>query len=333
MKKICVVVMSRANYGRLKSVMKAIQEHPGLTLQLITGCSALSLPMEYEPDYRIQCLINGDDTEAMAITTGVLLTKVTDALKNLNPDVVLIHGDRYELTAVATAAAYMNIPIAHTEGGEDTGTIDDKVRNVISSLADIHFPVTQQAADKLRGFAKGSICVVGSTALDSLVGIDLSNTREEPYIVILHHPNTTEPEDISELLKALKHIPLHKVWVNPNVDAGSRKLLKQIHNLDVEFVKDLSPHEYARLLKNCVCLFGNTSSGIKEGAFLGVPYVCIGNRQRNREHGDNVVFCDYSVNSIISGYTRITHSPIDMDTRFGDGTSAKRITEVLACLS
>jgi UDP-hydrolysing UDP-N-acetyl-D-glucosamine 2-epimerase len=327
MKKICVCVMSRANYGRLKSVINAIKEHPSLTLQLIVGCSALSL--DIEADYRIQCLINGDDTEAMVLTTGVLMTKITDAFKALKPDVVLIHGDRYEMLAVATAASYMNIPLAHTEGGEDTGTIDDKVRYAISSMADIHFPVTEQAAKKLEAFAKGQIDVVGSTALDNLVGLDLTNNRKEPYIVILHHPNTTEPEDITELIKAINKIECKKVWVNPNVDAGSKEMLKQIHKLDVEFVKDLPPEEYARLIYNCKCLIGNTSSGIKEGAFLGVPYVCIGKRQNKREHGINVLFTSYDCNDIINAYEFISTAPIKRSSKFGDGTAAKKIVEVL----
>jgi UDP-hydrolysing UDP-N-acetyl-D-glucosamine 2-epimerase len=319
--------MSRANYGRLKSVIKAIDEHPQLERQLIVGASAYM--MDVNADFRIQCLMYGDDTEAMAITTGVLLTKITDAFKQLKPDIVLMHGDRYEMLAVATAAAYMNIPIAHTEGGEDTGTIDDKVRYAISSLADIHFPVTRLAEERLKKFVKGTIITVGSTALDTITGIDLWDNRDKPYVVVLHHPNTTDPEDITELIKAVKKLPYHVVWVNPNVDAGNKNMLKQIHKIGIEFVKDLVPEEYARLIFNCKCLIGNTSSGIKEGAYLGVPYVCVGKRQDNREHGDNVLFADYDCDDIVSAFNCISTTPIEPSNMFGDGTAAQKITEVL----
>lgn len=332
--KICVFIGSRANFGRLRSVIKAIKEDPEIKLQLIYACSFYNAVTEYEPDYRVQAQVSGDDTEAMALTAGLLLTKITDALKALKPDVLFVHGDRFEVLAASMAAAYMNIPIGHSEGGEDTGTIDQKVRYAISALADYHFPVTALGGIRLLNMKCSNVHPVGSTALDGLVKADLTNNRTEPYIVILHHPNTTDSEDITQLIEALECINIHKVWVNPNVDAGSKSMLKLIHKQPVEFVKDLPPEQYARLLNNAKCGVGNSSSFIKEAAFLGTPTVIIGRRQEHREHGQNVLFAGYEKEAILKAVLRqIEHGRYSRDYRFGDGTAAKKILEVLACIS
>jgi UDP-hydrolysing UDP-N-acetyl-D-glucosamine 2-epimerase len=328
--KICIAVLSRANFGRLKSVIREVKKKH--ELQLIYGCSFYNTQNEFEPDFRIQALLSGDDTEAMVLTTGLFLTKLTDALKTLKPDMVLVHGDRYEVLACAIACAYMNIPLAHTEGGEQTGTIDDKVRYAISSLADIHFPVTEKAARRLKRLVKKpeNVFVVGSTALDSLKEINLSSERTEPYIVVLFHPNTTDPEPIEPLIEALSNINIKKIWVNPNVDAGNKAMLKLIHKQDVEFVKDLPPEEYVKLIKNSLCLVGNTSSGIKEGAYLGVPYVCIGKRQNKREHDKNTLFVGNNAKAIQLGIMKQTRKTYEPSYKFGDGTAAEKIVEVLS---
>jgi len=326
--KICFFIGSRQNYGRLKAVMRECQKNH--EVQFIAACSAYNMKFDVEPDYRIQALLSGDDTEAMALTAGLLLCKVTDALKALKPDMAFCHADRYEVLPFAMAASYMNIPIAHTEGGEDTGTIDNKVRYAISALADIHFPVSVYAKVRLEKMGYTNVHRVGSTALDNLVGLDLASDRTEPYIVVLHHPNTTDPEPIEPLIEALKEIDIHKVWVNPNVDAGSKTMLRLIHRQDVEFVKDLPPEEYARLLKNCKCAVGNSSSFIKEGAFFGTPAVLVGDRQHNREHGQNVVLCNYDVKKIIELITAQLQVRYEPDYRFGNGQSAKKIMEVLS---
>jgi len=318
-KSIAVFIGSRANWGRLKSVCKAIKNHPNLELNLIVGASGLWCDIPY-PHERIECLLNSDTTQGMCLTTGLLLTQVATILDRLKPDIVLVHGDRYEVLAVATASAYMNIPLAHTEGGEDTGTIDDKVRYAISSLADIHFVVTEYAKSKIP-----TSYVVGSTALDDLKPIK----NPGDYVVILHHPNTTHPEDITPLIEAVKEIPIKKYWVNPNVDAGARDMLKSIHKTGIEFVKDLPPEQYIDLIYNSKCLIGNTSSGIKEGAYLGIPYLCVGNRQQGREIGNNTLFVPMCKDSILKGYENRLQFNRDPDYKFGDGTASKKIMEVL----
>jgi UDP-hydrolysing UDP-N-acetyl-D-glucosamine 2-epimerase len=251
MRKILVNIMSRANYGRLTSVIKAIQDNPNLELQLVLGASFYNADIEFPVTKRVQCLINSDDHEAMALTTGVLLTKMSQAYAELKPDVVLIHADRYEMLACAIASSYMNIPLAHTEGGEDSGCIDDKVRNAITQLADIHFTTTKSAYCRVRDLGRSNIYHVGSPALDLLEVMDLTNNRKEDYILVVFHPNTTEKESVEPLINVLKTLNINVIWVNPNVDAGNKAFLKEIHKNNFEFLKDLPPEEYYRLLANC----------------------------------------------------------------------------------
>ena len=332
MRKICVFIGSRANWGRLKSVCKAIQEHPGLELQVITGASVFDLPIE--ADAKIQCLVEGDNLQAMTLTAGLVLTQIGGVLERLKPDMVLVHGDRYEVLPVAMAAAYMNIPLAHGEGGEITGTIDEKVRHCITKLADVHFPVTELSAKRIVAMGENTdmVFTVGSTALDTLVGIDLTNNRKEPYILVLHHPNTTHPEDIGPLIEAVMAIPIKKVFVNSNTDSGAKAMMKKIHGLkDVEVLKNLPPEEYARLLKNCKVAVGNSSSFIKEGAFLGVPAVLVGRRQEGREVGDNVILAPMDTHRIIDSIEMWDILPRPKaDHRFGNGTAGKQVADMLS---
>jgi UDP-hydrolysing UDP-N-acetyl-D-glucosamine 2-epimerase len=338
-RKIAVCVMSRANFGRLKSVIKNIVDHDELELQLILGASFYNEEVEFPVASRIQCLLNSDDHAGMVITTGLLLTQITQEFQRLNPDIVLVHGDRYEVLACATAAAYMNIALAHTEGGEETGCIDDKVRHAITALADIHFPVTNRAASSLFDYdyehelPKVGIFVVGSPALDIVKQSKLKMENKKDYILVLHHPNTTEEESIEPLVEALSEIDMHKIWVNPNVDAGNKKILKKIHSQNVEFKKNLPPEEYYKLLANCKCAVGNSSSFIKEGSFLGTPAVLIGNRQQDRETGFNVeVFIKNDKESIKLAIEKQidTGSMIAPSNKFGDGESGKKIANILA---
>lgn len=332
-KKIAIFCGSRANYGRLKSVIDAVTAHPELELQLILGVSFWDARVPYPVDARIQCLVEGDNTAMMPLTCALLQPQISNTLERLKPDVLLAHADRFEILPVALAAAYQNIPLAHTEGGDRTGTIDDKVRNAVSQLADIHFPVTQESAQRLirMGANKEQVFPVGSTALDVLQGQDLALEVKRPYMVVLMHPNTTDPEPIEPLLDALEQFDIQKVFLNPNVDPGNKALLKKIHRLKgVEFKKNLPILEYARLLKNSVCLVGNTSSGIKEGSYLGVPYVCIGKRQQGREHAGNTLMVENEWESIyfaIKAQMQAKYAPSHL---FGDGTAGKQIADILA---
>lgn len=329
-KKICVFVGSRANWGRLKSVCEAITQHEALELQLILGASFYNADVPYNVDSRIQCLINADDHESMTLTTGILLTKVSMELSRLKPDIVLVHGDRYEVLAVAQAAAYQNIPLAHTECGEVTGCIDDKVRDAITALADIHFTVTSLACQNIHTHRSRGIYVVGSTALDGIKHIPDIRKKVEDYILVLFHPNTTENESIDELIKACNCFGCKKIWVNPNVDAGHMEILKELHRTDWGYVKNLSPEDYAKLIYNARCCVGNSSSFIKEASFLGTASVIVGNRQKGREVDTNVVFSSFELTDLCVTIEKQSHTRYEPSSYFGDGTASIKIADILA---
>ena len=369
MRKVCIVVNSRANYGRIKSVMRAVRRHPDLELQLVVGASALLYRFGsaidviradgFEPVATCHMVIEGNTPATMAKSTGLGIVELTTIFENLKPDIVLTVADRYETLATAVSASYMNIPLAHTQGGEVTGSIDESVRHAITKFAHIHFPASQLAADYLRrmGEDPDKIFLTGCPAMDLLVDIDLSLTDDffanaggvgpkldagMPYLVVLQHPVTTEygqgNEQIEATLQAVHRTDRQTVWLWPNVDAGSDDISKRLRmfrernaNAPIHFFRNFSPEEYARLINNCGCLIGNSSSAIREGAFLGVPAVNIGTRQRGREHAANVMHVDSETEAIEASIAvQLEHGRYPRSELFGTGNAGIRIADRLA---
>lgn len=367
-RRICVIVNSRANYGRIKSVLRAIQDHPDLELQLVVGASALLYRFGnvqdviqadgFRIDARIYSIVEGENPTTMAKSTGMGIMELATLFENLHPDIVLTVADRFETMATAIAATYMNIPLAHTQGGEVTGSIDESVRHAITKLAHLHFPATEQAAAFLRRMGEEAerIHMVGCPAMDCVADLDLAITPElfhhggvgspmdptKPYLVVLQHPVTTEfgrgMDQINQTLRAIERIHIQTVWLWPNVDAGSDDISKGLrvyrerHSPDyIHFYRNFNVEDYARLIANCACMVGNSSSALREGAFLGVPAVNIGTRQSGREHGENVAFADYDAEAIEAAIrAQLDHGPYPRSTLFGDGAAGQRIAEVLA---
>ena len=371
-RKVCVVVNSRANYGRIKSFLRATRNHPLLELQLIVGASALLYRYGavidiiradgFEPNAIVHSIVEGETPVTMAKSVGLGTIELATHLQTLAPDVVLTVADRFETIATAIAASYMNIPVAHTQGGEVTGSIDENVRHAITKLSHIHFPATERARDFLfrMGEQPESIHLTGCPSIDLLTEIDLSlpdDTFEryrgvgarietsKPYIVVLQHSVTTEYGDglaqINETLKAVDRAGragTQVVWLWPNVDAGSDDVAKGLrvfrerHNPDyLVFVRNFSVEDYARVLNNAACIVGNSSSGLREGAFLGTPCVNIGSRQRNRERGQNVIDAPYDADAIHAAIDRqLSKGRYPRSLMFGDGQAGARIADILA---
>jgi UDP-hydrolysing UDP-N-acetyl-D-glucosamine 2-epimerase len=368
-RKICIVVNSRANYGRIKSVMIAIKKHPMLELQLLVGASALLHRFGsvvdimrsdgFEPTAVIHSIIEGETPTTMAKSTGLGILEAASLFENIRPDIVLTVADRFETIATAIAASYMNIPVAHTQGGEVTGSIDESVRHAVTKLSHLHFPATERAYRFVlrMGEDAGTVYFTGCPAMDILTGIDLSLSKDlfmkyagvgaeinpsKPYLVVLQHPVTTEYGDglrqINETLEAVKRINMQVAWLWPNVDAGSDDISKglriyreanQTDNL--HFYKNFSVEDYARLINNAACIVGNSSSGLREGAFLGVPAVNIGTRQQGRERAENVIDVAYDSDCIEDAIRKqLSHGRYKPSSMFGDGSSGERIAEVLA---
>jgi UDP-hydrolysing UDP-N-acetyl-D-glucosamine 2-epimerase len=370
-KKICIVVNSRANYGRIKTLMEAIQAHRDLELQLIVGASALLFRFGkvidvieqdgFCPDAKLYSIVEGENPVTMAKSTGLAITELATLFENLAPDIVVTVADRFETLATAVAASYMNIRLAHTQGGEVTGSIDESVRHAITKLAHIHFPATELAAENVQrmGERSDSVFCVGCPSIDLVAEIDFGQTEdifakygnrgvgadldsEKPYLVVLQHPVTTEYgsgfSQITETLKAVERLNIQTAWLWPNVDAGSDEISKGLRmyreshpNAPIHFYHNFEVADYARLIWGSACLIGNSSSAIREGAFLGVPAVNIGTRQSGREHASNVCFVGYDETQIVDAvYKRINHGRYPRSSLFGDGQAGPKIAEILA---
>jgi UDP-hydrolysing UDP-N-acetyl-D-glucosamine 2-epimerase len=368
-RKVCVVVFSRANYGRIKSVLRAVKNHPDLELQLIIGASALLYRFGnardiieqdgFAPTATVHTIVEGETPTTMAKSTGLGVLELATQFENLKPDVVLTVADRFETIATAIAASYMNIPVAHTQGGEVTGSIDESVRHAVTKLAHIHFPATEQARDFVvrMGEDPATVFLTGCPSIDLVADLDLILPEDifvrykgvgagidtaKPYLVVLQHPVTTEYgqgfEQVAETLEAVGITDIQTAWFWPNVDAGSDDISKGLRmarelgrTKHIHFYRNFSPEDYARLIANAACLVGNSSSGLREGTFLGVPTVNVGTRQQGREHGPSVVHADYDRHAISEAIRRqIAHGVYPRNFLFGNGTAGEKIAEHLA---
>lgn len=371
MRKVCVVITARPSYSRIKTALAAIRAHPGLELQLVVAASALLDRYGTAIDYisadgfdvaaRVHMVLEGGHLGAMAKTTGIGLMELSTVFDNLRPDVVVSIADRFETIATAIAASYMNIPLAHVQGGEVTGSIDEKVRHAVTKLADVHFVASHKAAERVvrMGECRDRVHVTGCPSIDIAAEVasdpaldfdpfekyggvgaraDLSNG----YLVVMQHPVTTEYElarqHVTETLHAVEEIGLPVLWFWPNVDAGSdatsgaiRTFRELSRPTRMHFFKNMEPRDFLRLLCNARCLVGNSSVGVRECSFLGVPVVNIGTRQAGRDRGRNVVDVDYERASIIAGIDKhLSNGTYPSDPIYGDGRAGARIAELLA---
>lgn len=367
-RKICIVVNSRANYGRIKSVLQAVREHSKLELQLVVGASALLTRFGdvaaimkrdgFEPDATVYSIVEGETPTTMAKSVGIGIMELATQFENLRPDIVLTVADRFETIATAIAASYMNIPVAHTQGGEVTGSIDESVRHAVTKLSHIHFPATKRAQENLIRMGENPqfIFLTGCPSIDVIAGLDLTLPPDlfgryrgvgpdidpdKPYLVVLQHPVTTEYgrgfDQINETIEAIMSIGVQTVWLWPNVDAGSDDVSKGLRMFRervkpdfVHFYRNFEVDDYARLIANCECLVGNSSSALREGSFLGIPAVNVGTRQNAREHGENVVHVPNGADEIERAVrSQMTKGRFGRSTMFGDGSAGAKIAEVL----
>jgi len=371
-KKICVVINNRANYARIKSVLIAIKKNNKLELQIVLGSSAILNRYGavsniikkdgFKINQIVYTLVEGENLLTMSKSTGLSIIEFSTAFDQLKPDIVLVVADRYETLAAGIAASYMNIVLAHTQGGEVTGSIDESVRHATTKLAHIHFPASLNAKKNIikMGENPKKVYLVGCPSLDlikkkqldinkkfikkySKYGVgELKIDFNKPYIVILQHPVTTEYEhikkNIEQTIKAALKIKQQIVWLWPNVDAGSdivsksiRRAREELKPKNIRWQKNYNPEDYLKLIYNSSCLVGNSSSAIREGAFLGIPAVNIGNRQHNREHGKNIIHVDYNSKNILKAINKqIKKKKYSRNKIFGDGKAGERIAKILS---
>ena len=369
-RKICLVITTRGNYAKLKSVISHLQSDPGVELQLIVGGGAI-LPKygttantlisnDIKIDRVIHFLVEGENPITMAKSAGLAITEFGTAFENLRPDAVVVIADRFESLAIAMTSTLMNIPVAHIEGGEVSGSVDESLRHAITKLAHLHFPATKQAAARIEhmGEDTGTIFPVGSTSIDVFKSLNLNDIGPvmefqrtggvgkiidltKLYIIVIQHPVTTEYEmnlaHINETIEAIDTLQLPTVWIWPNMDAGSDGIAKGIRVFrenrkytPVHFFKSLPVELFAPLLNNAACIVGNSSSGIREASFLGVPCVNIGSRQNGRERGLNVVDVGNNRDEIHNAIkSQVEYDVFPPSAIYGNGQAGLKIAKIL----
>lgn len=371
-RKVCVVITARPSYARIKTAMEAIRDHEGLELQLVVAASALLdrygnavkvIESEgFKIDRTVYMIVEGENLVTSAKSTGFGLAELATVFNDLKPDMVVTIADRYETVATSIAAAYMNIPLVHVQGGEVTGSIDEKTRHANTKLADIHLVSCDNARVRVEkmGEQPASIFVTGCPSIDlarlaleaeprdiakvaaqySGVGAPVDVTK--PYIVVMQHPVTTEYNEArqhaDETVEAVNAAGYPTLWFWPNVDAGSDGTSKAIraareyHKLQqTHFYKNMNPLDFLSILINSRGLVGNSSVAIRECSYLGVPAVNIGSRQNRRDRGRNVVDVSYNRKEIGAAIRKMWDMKDRLrDTVYGDGNAGKRIADVLA---
>jgi UDP-hydrolysing UDP-N-acetyl-D-glucosamine 2-epimerase len=371
-RKICVVVTARPSYSRIRTALKAIAEHNDLELQLVVAASALlerygNAIQAIEHDgfairHRVYMVLEGENLVTSAKSTGIGLSELATVFDNLQPDAVVTIADRYETLATAVAASYMNIPVVHVQGGEVTGSIDDKVRHAVTKLSNLHLVSTRLARERVikLGEPQETVVQTGCPSIDIAADVARSpafdfdpfekyggvGPREDlsrGYLVVMQHPVTTEYEEarqqVDETLYASKDIGLPVLWFWPNVDAGSDGTSKGIRMFrenekatnKFHFFRNMFPEDFLRLLVHSTAILGNSSVAVRECSFLGVPAVNIGSRQQGRERGPNVIDVDHDRAAIMRAiHEHMSRAKPQSDHLYGDGRAGQRIAECLA---
>lgn len=369
-RKICVVITARPSYSRVKTVLKAIQEHDSLELQLVVAASALldryGSAVNYiqkdgfEIKAKVFNVLEGENLTAAAKTTGIGILELSTVFDNLKPDIVVTVADRFETMATAISASYMNIPLAHIQGGEVTGNIDEKVRHSITKLSDYHFVASESARERVIKLGESPEMVFNTGCPSIDLAKEVLNTDFDPYekyggvgakpdlskgyLVVMQHPVTTEYQDsrkhIEETLEAVKELNMPTLWFWPNVDAGADgtstgiRAFREKHQLpNVHFFKNMEGDDFLALLHNSTGLIGNSSVGIRECAFLGVPVINIGSRQNKRDRGNNVTDINYDRNEIINAVKTVFSKgkAVSSDV-YGGGEAGEKIASLLETL-
>ncbi len=342
-RKVCFVITSFIHYSRNILVLDELRKRQDVELHVILAGTALSSKYTsvsigikerlaqagFENLYEMHFNLEGDTYVTKTKTTGLGIIEFSSIFEQIKPDVVVLRGDRFEILAAAVAAAFMNIPIAHIEGGDLSGTIDESVRHAISKLAHIHFATNNDAVRRLINMGENPNSVfnfgspdlevpqkLGMTVPDIMVtGSGASLDLSKEYIIVLYHPVASELDDVVShtkiVLDAVHDFGVQAVWFWPNFDVGSEQISRQlrifndqVQNHKIRFMRYLYPEEWFGLLRNAKVLVGNSSAGIKECSLLGVPVVNIGSRQQQRLRAENVSDTGHDVSEIKNAIRR-----------------------------
>jgi len=372
-RKICFPIMNKIHYARQKHLLTLLKNHPGADLQIVAGGSVLLekygerfLSAIQEAGFTVHDtlynVIDGGSHITMAKTAGLTALEFSNSLYKLDSDVVLIRGDRFEQLAIAMTAAYLNKTIAHIEGGDVSGTIDESVRHAITKLAHIHFVTNKDAQRRVVQMGENPKMVfnVGSPDVEfaalvnkkldgsavNRIGIGEEIDLDKPFLIVMQHPVTTEKDNREHMemtLRAVNELNMPTIWFWPNSDAGTNEISKAIRayresgkltNTQMRFVTDLLPEDFIALLRRASVMIGNSSAGIKECSYLGVPVVNVGTRQSNRLRGPNVMDVGYGVNMIKKAIqSQLKHGKYKSSNLYYKPNGSKKMAEILTAIS
>jgi len=336
-RRICFPITNRAYYGRSQLLIKKLNSHPAVELELMLGGSILLDKYSRHIASDIEAggftitaelfnVIEGGNHVAMAKTACLTALEFTNGIHASDPDLVLITGDRFEQLAIAMAAAYLNKTIAHIEGGDVSGSIDESVRHAITKLAHMHFVTNDDAKRRVIAmgedpkyvFNTGSLDVELASRVDTVMtservngyGVGHDVDLAKPFVMVIQHPVTTEADNrlhLAATLRAIGEVGVPAIWFWPNADAGTGEMAETIRHFrehheaatgKMRFITNVAADEFVALLKTASCLVGNSSAGIKECSYLGTPVVNIGLRQQGRLSAPNVVHVGYDPQAI-----------------------------------
>jgi UDP-hydrolysing UDP-N-acetyl-D-glucosamine 2-epimerase len=363
-RKVLYVTGTRADYGLMRSTLRAIEEHPGLLLEVAAtgmhlmpefgltieevrgdGFTVRELDATYEEDSR----------ESMSAFVGKCVGLLSEAVAGLRPDVLLLLGDRGEMLAGAVVGAYQAVPVAHVHGGDVSSTVDDFARHAITKLAHVHLPATRKSAERIRrmGEEPWRIHVVGAPGLDEAVADELT-PREvvlerfsldpgKPILLVVQHPVTLEVDQAArqmrETLEAALSGENQVVLVYPNSDAGGRGMIEAIreHGADprLRAFESIPRGDYLGLMRYADAMVGNSSSALIEAPAFGLPVVNVGSRQEGRERAENVIDVGYGAEEIASGIARALSDDEfkararSSENPYGHGRTGPRIADIL----
>ena len=357
-KNILFVTATRAEFGKIKNTIAMLNKNKKYNITIIvTGMHMMSKygstyleVKNFFPKNKIIYFKNQTENQTQDIALSTTIKKISPILKKISPDLIIIHGDRVEALAVAISGSFNNYLIAHLEGGEVSGTIDEHIRHSVSKLSHLHFVSNKSARKRLLqlGELKKNIFITGSPETDIMRLKNLPSLRNakgryginfKNYCILLYHPVTTEKNnkiqsDLNCLLKVIKSSNKSFLVIYPNNDPGSKIITsnytqkyKKLKN--VKIFRSIRFEYYLTLLKNSYCIIGNSSSGVREAPFYGVPSIDLGSRQKDRTQNKSIFNLNFDVKKILKTLDVLNKKKFSIAKLYGEGDSAKKIVKIL----
>ena len=366
MRKIAVITGTRAEYGLLKNTLTEINKCKDLQLQLIVTGAHLSEEFGYTVneiindgfiiEEKIPILMRNSDKNSVPKEMGLLMIQLSQTFKRMEPDILLILGDRYEIFAAASVAMAMNIPLAHISGGEITeGAIDEQIRHAITKMSHLHFPGAEVYSKNIinMGEEPWRVFNVGDPGIENIkltkfltkleIEEELNIVVDEQTLLVTYHPVTLEADllsaQVENLIEALEKVNKNMIITYPNSDNGGDYIIRKLeefqnNNVKVHLFKNLGMLRYLSVMNLCGAVVGNSSSALVEAPYLKIPVVNIGNRQKGRMMADNIICCDNDQTNIINAIEEALSIEFKEKARkskslYGEGNTSKEIVNIL----